>query len=129
MMDKLIEQTKANLEAEWELTDLGEPVKIVGIKITLGNHSITILQWQYLESVLKKEGMDKANSVSMLLDPNVAPEPNLDGNIGDYSNLYAQLIGKLQFIANATRPNITYAISKLLAYTANLTMQHVTALK
>jgi hypothetical protein len=35
--DELIEWTKAILEAEWELTDLGEPVKIVGIEITLGN--------------------------------------------------------------------------------------------
>jgi len=35
--DKLIEQTKAILEAEWELTNLGEPVKIVRIEITLGD--------------------------------------------------------------------------------------------
>ncbi len=33
---------KANLEAKWELTDLGEPVKIIGIKIALGNRSVTI---------------------------------------------------------------------------------------
>jgi hypothetical protein len=41
MMDELIEQTKANLEAKWELTNLGEPVKIVGIEIALGNQSVT----------------------------------------------------------------------------------------
>ena len=52
MTDELIEQMKANLEAKWELTDLGEPVKIIGIKIALGNQSIMILQKQYLESVL-----------------------------------------------------------------------------
>jgi hypothetical protein len=38
-------------------------------------------------------------------------------------------MGKLQFIANATRPNIAYAISRLLSYTANLTMQHISVLK
>ena len=73
--------------------------------------------------------MDKANPVGMLLDPNVALEPNLDGNIGNRRNSYTQLIGELQFITNTTRPDIAYAISKLSAYTANLTMQHVTALK
>jgi len=52
MTDELIEQMKANLEAKWELTDLREPVKIIGIKIALGNQSIMILQKQYLESVL-----------------------------------------------------------------------------
>jgi len=35
--DELLEQTKAILEAEWELTDLGEPVKIIVIEIALGD--------------------------------------------------------------------------------------------
>ncbi len=73
--------------------------------------------------------MEKANSVGMPLDPNVALEPNPDGNVGNRSNSYACLVGELQFVANATRPDITYAISKLSAYTANPTMQHVMALK
>jgi len=73
--------------------------------------------------------MDMANLVEMLLDPNVALEPNLDGNAGDCSNSYARLIGELQFITNATRLDIVYAISCLSAYMANPTMQHVTALK
>ena len=42
--EELIERTKANLEAKWELTDLGEPVKIVRIEIALGDRSITISQ-------------------------------------------------------------------------------------
>jgi len=42
--NELIEQMKTNLEAEWELTNLGEPVKIIGIEIALGDRSITILQ-------------------------------------------------------------------------------------
>ena len=73
--------------------------------------------------------MDRANPVGMPLDNNVTLEPNPDGNIGDRSNSYARLIGELQFIANATRPDIAYAISRLSAFTANPTMQHVTALK
>jgi hypothetical protein len=56
--NKLIEQTKAILEAEWELTNLGEPVKIIRIEIALGDHSMMISQCCYLESILQKEGMD-----------------------------------------------------------------------
>jgi hypothetical protein len=52
-----------------------------------------------------------------------------DGNTGDRSNSYARLIGELQFIANATRPDIAYTISRLLSYTTNPTLQHVSALK
>jgi hypothetical protein len=111
MLESLIEQTKANLEAKWELTNLGKPVKIVGIEIMLCNHSVTISQWRYLKSILRKEGMDNANTVRMPLDPNIALEPNLDRDVGDWSNSYVKLIGKLQFLANATRPDIAYAIS------------------
>ena len=32
--DALIEKTKQNISAKWETTDLGEPSKIIGIKIT-----------------------------------------------------------------------------------------------
>jgi hypothetical protein len=104
-LESLIEQTKANLEAEWELTNLGEPVKIVGIEIALCDRSVTISQRHYLESILRKEGMDNANTVGMLL------EPNPDGEVGNWSNSYVRLIGELQFLANTTRPDITYAIS------------------
>jgi len=101
-LDHLIERTKAGLEAEWELTDLGEPVKIVGIEIELGDHFVTIFQRRYLENILQKEGMEKANPVGTPLDPGVTLEPNPDGNVGDRSNSYARLIGELQFLANAT---------------------------
>ena len=110
-LEHLIEQTKVNLEAEWELTDLGKPVKIMGIEIALHNCSITISQRQYLESILRKERMDNTNTVGMPLDPNIMLEPNPDGDVGDQHNLYVRLIRELQFLTNATRPNITYTIS------------------
>ncbi len=128
-LDRLIERTKAGLEAEWELTDLGKPVKIVGIEIELGDHFVTISQRRYLENILRKEGMEKANPVGTPLDPGVTLEPNPDGNVGDWSNSYARLIGELQFLANATRPDIAFTISRLSSYTANPTMQHISVLK
>jgi len=73
--------------------------------------------------------MDTANTVGMPLDLNIMLEPNPDGDAGDQSNSYVRLISKLQFLANATRPNITYVISRLSSYTANPMMQHVTMLK
>jgi hypothetical protein len=65
----------------------------------------------------------------MPLDPNVALEPNPDGNAGDRSNSYTRLLGELQFLANATQLDIAYAVNRLASYTANPNMQHTTALK
>ena len=69
------------------------------------------------------------NPVKMPLDPNIKIKPNPDGNEGDQSNTYVQLIGKLQFIMNSTQPDITYVINRLASYTMNPSMQHQTAIK
>jgi len=120
---------KADIKAEWEVTDLGEPSKIIGIEITMNMGSIAISQSKYIESILKKEGLEHANPVGMPLDPNTPLEPNPEGNEGNHSNSFARLLGELQFIANATRPDIAYTVNRLASYTTNPSLQHVGALK
>ena len=119
---KLIQQMKADLQSEWEMTDLGEPAKIVGIEITRADG-------KYVENILRQERMADANHVAMPMDPNVKLKPNLDGNEGNQSNSFAKLLGELQFLANATCPDIAYTINRLEAYTANPSLQDATALK
>ena len=104
-------KTKLELCSIWEVTDLGEPAKIIRIEITRVADSITISQEKYIENILNKEGMRHTNPVSMLMDPNVKLEPNLDKNKENHSNSYACLLGELQFLANVTRPDITYAVN------------------
>jgi hypothetical protein len=124
-----MEIVKQDLKDEWKITDLGNPAKIVGIEVTRTEDSITISQQQYIESILKKEGMDHADHVSTPMDPNMKLKPNPDGGEGNQSNSFTKLLGKLQFLANATRPVIAYAINRLASYTANPSLQHMGALK
>ena len=67
--------------------------------------------------------------MSTPLDHNVPLELNPKGNAGDRSNSFACLLGELQYVANATRPDITYAVNRLASYTANPSLQHMTAIK
>jgi hypothetical protein len=109
---------------------MGGPSKVVGIEISQTDNSITISQKQYLLSILQKEGMDKANPVSMPLDPNMKLEPNSEGqDDSERQNAYASLLGSLQYLSTATRPDITFAINRLAAYTSNPGLSHYTALK
>jgi hypothetical protein len=124
-----MERMKSQIKEDWEVTDLGEPSKIVGIEITLRERSVTISQQRYIESILKREGLDQANAVSMPLDPNITLELNPDGNDGDRSNSFASVLGELQFLANATRPDIAFMVNRLGSFTTNLSIQHITALK
>jgi hypothetical protein len=73
--------------------------------------------------------MKRANPVAMPLDPNIPLEDNPEGNEGDQSNAYACALGELQYLANATRPDISYAVNRLAAYMANPSLQHTGALK
>ena len=125
----LRDKTIADIEAEWEVTNIGKPTKIVGIEITTTPDSIAILSRQYIESILRKEGMDSSDSISTPLDLNVALVPNPEGENGSCSNSFARLLGELQYIANATCPNITYTVNRLTSYTANPSLQHNIAVK
>jgi hypothetical protein len=118
---------KQELGTLFEITDLGNPNKIVGIEITRTENSISICQKQYTMSILQSEGMQDANPVSTPLDPNMKLEPIPEGSIGDRSNSFAVLMGKLQYLATATRPDIAFAVNRLAAYTANPNMSHYTA--
>jgi hypothetical protein len=65
----------------------------------------------------------------MPLDLHIKIIPNPDGNEGDRSNSYTQLLGELQYVTNSTRPNIAFAVTRLASYTANSSLQHIMAVK
>ena len=79
--------------------------------------------------ILQHEHMECANPVATPLDPNVKIRLNPEGNEGSWSNSFAKLLGELQFLPNATRPDIAHTINRLAAYTANPSLQHTGALK
>jgi len=122
-------QTKSDLHTEWEMTDLCEPTKIIGVKITQTENSVTILQKVYIKSVLEHEGLSEINSLVTPLDLNVNLKLNPDGNEGSQSNSFARLLGELQYLVNCMRPDILFAVNRLATYTANPSIQHVTTLK
>jgi len=127
--DDMMEHMKRSIESEWQATDLGEPSKIIGIEITIMPEYLRISQGKYVENLLRKENMAEANPVGMPLDPNIKIGPNLVYNKPNRSNSYAKLMGELQYLANATRPDISYAVNRLASYTANPSLEHYGSLK
>jgi len=69
------------------------------------------------------------NHTNMPMDLNIKFAPNPDNNELNCSNSFARLLGCLQFISNSTRPDISFTVNKLAAYTANLGLQHHGAIK
>jgi len=120
---------KEQISHNWQVTDLGEPSKIIGIQIKRGNDYISITQTQYINAILTKEKMECTNPVATPLDHNVPIEPNPDLSEGDRSNPFAKLLGELQYLANTTQPDIAFAVNRLASYTANPSTQHYSMIK
>ena len=125
----MMDHMKDVLSSEWEVTDLGEPHKIISIEVMCTDNSISISQQKYIENLLRKENMQDVNPTTIPMDPNIKLAPNLDNNEFNHRNSYAKLLGCLQFISNSTQPDISYAVNKLATYTANPGLQHHGAIK
>ena len=124
--DEIIVRVKEYIKSTWETTDIDEPTKNIGIEITLGENFTSISQ----QNQYTPAGAYVSSQFSGTpLDHNIQLELNLDSTNGNRSNSVAQLLGELQWVANATRPDIAYTVNKLATYTANPSLQHVTALK
>ncbi len=146
-VDDLITFTENSAEAdliEKELTAwfdikcLGEPSMLLGIKISRdkNNNTITLSQTHYIDSLLKKFGLENAKTVATPLDSNVDlddEEEELE-NQGERedtrgSSAYAPMIGSALYAALGTRSDIMYAIQRLAQFTAHPKPKHWTALK
>jgi hypothetical protein len=127
----LMNQLKEQLKSILDVTDLGEPKKIVGIEITRDrqNRSVQLSQTKYIESILQKQGLQSCNPVGMPLDPKIMLEKEETDQEGNRSNGYASLVGSLMYLAVATRPDIAYAIQRLSTFTANPGLAHWVAAK
>jgi hypothetical protein len=125
---------KRELNDLFDITDIGEPCKIVGIEMDRDREAGTlrIMQTKYVESLLRKYGLENANSVSMPMDPNVKLGSIQNENNDEpknRSNDYASLIGSLMYLAVATRPDVTYTVYQLASFTADPGLQHWMAAK
>ena len=132
--DSLNDQIETELQKHFQVKSLGKPSIIIGVKIHQGNNLVEISQTHYIETLLKKYGLQDANPVSTPMDPNIKlddPEgiSEEQGGVEMATHGYANLIGSLMYLAIATRPDIAYTINKLAQFTSAPKPKHWTAVK
>ena len=75
-----------------------------------------------MEKVLSRFGYSDYKSVSTLYDASVVLRKNK--RIIKDQLMYSQIIGSLMYLASATRPDISFAVSKLSRFVSNLEDNH-----
>ena len=109
------------------MKDLGEADVSLNIKLVKDESWITLLQSHYVEKVLSQFGFMDSKPSPTPYDPSVTLRKNK--KIGGDHLRYSQIIGSLMYLASATRPDISFAVSKLSRYMSNPGDDHWHALK
>ncbi|KAH9726277.1 Integrase catalytic domain-containing protein [Citrus sinensis] len=122
-----IERLKKQLASEFEMKDLGDAQRILGMEIHRDkkNQSVWLTQKSYLKRVLERFDMD--DKTKLVCTP-LAPHFKLRSSScpksqeeGDYMArvLYASVVGSLMYAMVCTRPDISQAVSMVSRYMHN----------
>ena len=119
-----LKQVKSHLSSVFQMKDLGEPKNYLGITIQRNRQERNIVMHQadYTERVLEKFNMKecKPQSTPMVTRQVKNRNKKIKLNTEDSETIeelkkvpYREAIGSLMYLANATRPDIAYAVNYL----------------
>jgi hypothetical protein len=117
-----INEVKSFLSKSFDMKDLGETNVILNIKLIKDESGITLLQSHYVEKVLSRFGFVDSKPSPTPYDPSVTLRKNK--KIARDQLRYSQIIGLLVYLASTTRPDISFAVSKLSRYMSNQSDDH-----
>ena len=121
-----IQQVKSQLQAIYQMKDLGEADVCLGIQIrrdiTTGRLSID--QSAYMQSVLQQFDFEQARPVTSPVESNDAFLATKDDEPLADQTTYQKAIGCLMYAMLGTRPDIIYTISKLSQHNKRPALKH-----
>lgn len=116
---KMITKFKQALRDEYRMTDMGPIKHCLGWEISRDrkNRILTIGQRQYIKDLLRTYGVSPTKMKSCPAS-NITLRP-LPLNMPRKDCPYLELLGAVLYIANSTRPDLSYAVSELSRYSSN----------
>nr|AAT77072.1 retrotransposon protein, putative, Ty1-copia sub-class [Oryza sativa Japonica Group] len=114
---EVINEVKSFLSQNFDMKDLGVGDVILNIKLNRCENVITLLQSHYVEKILNRFGYIDSKPSPTPYDPNLLLRKKK--RIARNQLEYSQIIGSLMYLASATRPDISFAVSKLSQFTSN----------
>jgi hypothetical protein len=123
----VINEVKTFLCQSFDIKDMGEADVILNIKLIKGENEITLTQSHYVEKVLSRFDYKDNKPSPTPYDLSLILRKNK--RIGRDQLRYSRIIGSVMYLASATRPNISFVVSKLSRFTSNMGDDHWRALE
>lgn len=133
---KQIQALKDQLNSRFEMKDLGEARKILGIDIIRdrAHGTLKLSQADYMKKVLRAYNMESAKFVNTPIGSHfklkAATEEDLKaGEACDDSIPYCNAVGSLMYGMIGTRPDLAYAVGLVSRFMSNPLKEHWEAVK
>ena len=125
-----IRNFKKSLSKLLEFIDSGEINFLLGIEIKCNhtNKAIYLRQKHYIESILKRYKFDNIPNKKIPVKVGEKFESTTTEEILD-SHPYMNMIGAIRYIADCTRPDISFTASLLARYLTKPNQKHYNAIK
>jgi len=130
---ELIGWIRNKLHDEFEMTDLGPLRNFLGLEIerNRGERTLHLSQSQYIQKILRIHGLERCNPSPTPADPHIRlerPSPEFEAT-AEARRQYQSAVGSLMYAMLGSRPDISYAVSKVSQYNSNPDSTHWTAVK
>jgi hypothetical protein len=126
-LKSLVMRMKEEFMKIWETRDLGDVTEFLRMRINCVGRKVHIDQATYLQTVLQRCGMENAKAAVTPLPAGYVPMALPKGTVAspELRSKYQTVIGSLLYLMLGTRPDISFAVTKLAQYAANPSQEHL----
>lgn len=128
-----LQKLQSQLCDAFKMKDMGPAKGCIGIRIKQSLNEIELDQAVYTESILKRFGMEACKPACTPSDTSTKLSINMETDEATEEELrkipYQEAVGSLLYLAQATRPDIAFAVNDVSRFNATYTMGHWKAVK
>lgn len=115
------------LSKQFRTEYLGAPKTFLGLNIIQTSTTISINQTGYIDRILARFKMSNCAPASTLLNASLPLQKAYESDKWTNQTNYQELIGSLNHLAVYSRPDISFAVSKLAQFNSEPTITHLRA--
>jgi Reverse transcriptase (RNA-dependent DNA polymerase) len=123
-----VKELKAAMAGRFKMKDMGQCVSYLGMEVKREDGKIYLCQEKYTTQLLKDTGLWESKRVLTPMEPGLELK-TVEAKEAVRQEDFRKLVGKIQWLAVVTRPDITFAVSRLASVANGPTEEAWTAIK